>query len=167
MTRKVCFVCFLGAILIAAVSGHNRRQAPFGRSILLTDSEMQAMVGGDSCKDCGFSGLRRDECYHSSLYAPCSTSQCIANYIIEDTCTPGTGTCDGVLDYDKVGWVQYWRQDPGCSTSYPYTWFTLAETYYGHGCTKRTYKVRCVKPANTCNGALIGVAYIMPGIYCQ
>ena len=134
---------------------------------VLTDAELMAIVGGDSCKDCGYSGERQDECYHVSYLDPCSTSQCIANYVIEDTCTPGDGTCDGVLDNNVVGWVQYVRQDSGCSTSYPYTWFTFAVTYYGHSCTTRTYRVRCIKPTNNCNGTLISSTYLVPGVVCQ
>ena len=134
---------------------------------VLSDQAMMDLIGGDSCKDCQYSGFRKDECFHRSYYDPCSTTECIANYIVEDTCTPGTGTCDGVLNTYKVAWIQYRRLASGCSSNYPYDWITYAETYFGHGCTKRTYETRCTKPSNSCNGTLISSTTYTPGILCQ
>ena len=137
------------------------------RNEKLTDMQLASIVGGDSCKECKFDPRRKDECYHDGFMDPCSTTECFANYLIEDTCVSGTGTCNSYYNTNKVHLVQYRRKDTNCTTSYPYGLTLWITHYYGPYCVRIDHYVRCQKSQNNCNGDLISMATQLGGIACQ
>ncbi len=132
----------------------------------LSDEHMAKIVGGDGCKDCRYNGQRLDECYHTGLFDACQTNKCIANYMLDDTCDLGDGTCTASLNVNKAWCTQYARVDTNCTTSYPTGWSVWTTSYYGSACTARSPTVRCQKPSNNCDGTLITTSTRYPGIDC-
>ena len=125
--------------------------------------DMATTYGGDSCKNCQVISLRQDECDHF-YFGECSGGKCVANYMLQASCEPGTGICYGREDSDTTAYVQYLREDSNCSSSNPdwHDWITI---YSGSNCTEKTYEIRCDK-VGSCDGTLIDSYIQLSGIKC-
>ncbi|KPL07995.1 hypothetical protein AMJ85_09085 [candidate division BRC1 bacterium SM23_51] len=138
----------------------------------LDSRDMQLLRGSDSggCKKCGYDGRRLDECAHFDVADDCRDDQCIANYLVEDTCEPAKDyECQTQLDPNKDAIIQYLRVDPGCSTYNPHIWMLWVKHYYGEDaqCKERWFWVRCQKAAGSCDGTLIVMDSLGPAIECD
>lgn len=160
-------ICLLLGLAIAGSRVGSQAAGDSGSGYTtLADDQMSHLVGGDSCKGCRYDGRRLDECYHASLLDSCRTDTCIANYEIESTCDPGTGTCTAFLVHDQPHRVQYRRVDSGCTTNQPTGWVVWFNHYYGSSCIKYTANTRCQKINGTCDGTLIDSSSKTPQIQC-
>ena len=167
MRRSFVFTLVVGLIGMAAGLFEHMANPSSKVNEVLSEMEMGKINGGCFTKECRTGNLRKDECYHAFFADPCQTTQCIANYITEDTCDPCDSTCNAVENPDKFGSVQYLRQDSNCTTDHPggpVTWYTH---YYGSACTQVVGKTRCDKVGGSCDGTLIDSGSNNPGIVCE
>ena len=145
-------------------------EAETAGTVRLSQSEMARIVGGHggaSCDSCTFDGLSGAECAHFSSSDACRGDQCIENVLTEDTCELyPVSNCWSQLNSQLNSCVQYLRVDTNCTTNNPYLWKLWRVHYYGSGCSKTNFYIRCEKPTNNCNGTLINDTEHGPGIEC-
>lgn len=166
MKVRLIAIAAAGAVLgLFFTPGHAGRVP--NRPPALSEREMGELVGGDGCFNCHAAGTRLDECYHQGYVDPCLSDKCIANYLIEDSCDLGQGTCTAQQLLEQPSAVQYARADSGCATNNPRTWTVWVTHYYGSGCATYAPKTRCQKSSGSCDGALIDTGTRYPGIRCS
>lgn len=121
----------------------------------LSDSQMQAIHGGDCCGGCKYAAFRKDECFHTEDYPqPCATDACIANYIFDADCPlNGGSSCSATINTKQVSLIQYYRASIGCAASYQGELRVLYVHHFGHDCTPRAFRFRC--DTSGCDGTLI------------
>ena len=160
------------ALLVATIAfGVWRLPIPDTAYESLDVQDMQSLRGAENgtCRSCGPDPRRLDECAHFNVADECRDDQCIANYLVEDTCVPAyeDQDCDCELNINVDWLIQYRRVNPGCSTINPDTWMLWIKHYYGDKapCSERWIWVRCQKTLNTCNGTLIEFESLGPGIW--
>jgi len=135
-----------------------------------TSQEYVATLSGGTttCDRCVYDGARQDECFHAGQVDECSTTACIANFLVEDTCfLSDIGSCYAIRDASADDVIHYKRADSACQTNNPNTWQLWKIHYYGGDCSMNYHWVRCQKPTNNCNGTLISTATTKNGIVCQ
>lgn len=160
MKKKLAL--FMLTICAICLSGMMDKQKSLPSSYLAT------LYGRDACKECQNDGKRIDECYHYGWFDECRSDRCIANYLVEDTCVLGSGTCTAVMSPNAASTIQYVREDSNCTTDNP-TEFQLWVTHYygGENCEAYDYHTRCEKNNGDCSGTLITSNTLYPGIDCQ
>lgn len=163
MTRPfgIAVTLFLTTLMMQDTIG----KRPLGYQAL-SDQEMGLIWGSGGCSNCRYAGARIDECYHEGQSDAFDPNACIANYSIEDSCDPATGTCAAVQRDEYSDAVQYYRSDSGCTTYNPCTWTVWLTHYYGASCATHQFQVRCQKTNGICDGTLIDSATTGPGIHC-
>ena len=139
--------------------------------VRLDEERMLGLVGtSGGCDNCHYDPRRQDECSHYDLDDDCKSDECIANYLMEDTCDVALQTsCTGTWDPGKIYLVQYVRQDTNCTTDNPDEWQTWVTHYYDDNgsCGSVVMQTRCEKPSNNCNGTLIEFGFRTGAIDCE